>query len=64
MCGNNNRNYKYGLKVASVKDFRKVPGEGRCAHCELIYLQKRNAQRRAKGLDPVSSPFDGLDHAD
>lgn len=58
-CGNNGRHYKYGLKVAMPKEFRLVPKSDRCAHCERIYLEKRNAQRRAKGLPPVSSPFEG-----
>ena len=64
MCGNNKRNYKYGLTVVGVKEFRNVPAVDRCAHCEQIYLEKRNTQRRAKGLSPVSAPFEGLDHAE
>lgn len=64
MCGNNNRNYKYGLMVAGVKEFRHVPAEDRCAHCERLYLEKRNAQRRAKGLPAVAAPFEGLSHAE
>lgn len=60
MCGNNDRNYKYGLLVVRVKEFRNVPEEGRCAHCERIYLSKRNAQRKTKGLPPVKTPFEGL----
>jgi len=63
-CGNNNRNYKYGLIVVSAKEFRNVPAIDRCAHCERIYLEKRNVQRISKGLHPVSAPFEGLDHAD
>jgi len=64
MCGNNSRNYKYGLTVASAKEFRGVAPADRCAHCERLYFEKRNAQRRAKGLPPVSAPFEGLDHAE
>lgn len=59
-CGNNGRGYKYGLQVALPKFYRAVPAADRCTHCDAIYLSKRNAQRRAKGLAPVSAPFDGL----
>lgn len=58
MCGNNGRRYKYGLKIAFPKEFRASPD--RCAHCERIYLIERNKVRSRKGLDPVSSPFEGL----
>lgn len=60
-CGNNGRGYKYGLRVAMPKEFRKVSPDARCAHCELIYMKNRNLIRRKKGLPPVSSPFEGQD---
>ena len=64
MCGNNNRNYKYGLTVVSAKEFRNTREADRCSHCERLYLTKRNAQRIAKGLPVVFTPFEGLDHAE
>lgn len=59
LCGNNGRAYKYGLPVVSVKEFRNVKAEDRCAHCVQIYITKRNAIRKAKGLPPVSYAFEG-----
>ena len=47
--------------VKSPKEFRNVPQEDRCAHCMDQYLIFRNQQRKAKGLPPVSSPFEGLE---
>lgn len=64
LCGNNNRNYKFGLRVALPKEFRNVPADERCAHCERLYLEKRNALRLTKGLAPAATPFEGLDHAE
>lgn len=61
-CGNNNRGYKFGLRVAMAKEFRAAPLADRCAHCEQIYLDLRNKQRKAKGLAPVATPFEGLDN--
>ena len=58
-CGNNNRNYKFGLTVVETKDFRNVDSVKRCAHCVDIYLVERNKIRRKKGLSPVSSAFEG-----
>jgi hypothetical protein len=60
-CGNNNRGYKYGLKIAFKEAFRKTPAADRCAHCERIYLERRNISRRKKGLQPVTTPFEGQD---
>lgn len=59
-CGNNQRGYKYGLKVMFAQEFRQQPAVDRCAHCEQIYLDLRNKQRKAKGLPPVATPFEGL----
>lgn len=64
LCGNNRRGYKYGLKVAFAKEFRNLPKRERCLHCESLYLQERNKVRAAKGLAPVQTPFEGLDHAE
>lgn len=58
-CGNNAREYKYGLKAVMPKEFRATPAADRCAHCELIYMRNRNTIRRRKGLPPVTSPFEG-----
>jgi len=63
LCGNNARGYKYGLPVAFPKEFRLIPADSRCSHCERIYLGRRNALRKEKGLPPVASPFDGQEHA-
>jgi hypothetical protein len=62
-CGNNSRGYKYGLKVAFAKEFRNLPSTERCAHCENLYLDTRNALRRKKGLEPVKTPFEMQEHA-
>lgn len=59
-CGNNNRNYKLGLRIAGPVEFRQAPDSERCAHCEQIYLEQRNKVRKAKGLPPVKSAFEGL----
>lgn len=57
-CGNNNRNYKYGLTLAgSPKEFRE--SDNRCQHCERIYMEIRNRQRKSKGLSAVTTPFEG-----
>lgn len=64
LCGNNRRNYKYGLRVAFAKEFRNLPRDERCSHCERLYLEQRNKVRKAKGLAPVAEPFEGLDHGD
>ena len=61
LCGNNSRGYKYGLRALSPRDFRNA--DDRCAHCEREYLAQRNRIRKQKGLPPVTTPFDGLDHA-
>lgn len=58
-CGNNARGYKYGLRITDARGFRNTPSEDRCAHCERIYLENRNAVRRRKGLPPVVTPFEG-----
>lgn len=62
-CAFNNRNYKElpNEFVKSPQEFRKVPTEERCQHCCDRYLIVRNKQRKAKGLDPVSTAFEGLD---
>lgn len=62
-CGNNQRQYKYGLKAVLAKEFRSVPASDRCTHCERIYLEQRNKVRKGKGLPPVSTPFEGLEAA-
>lgn len=58
-CGNNGRKYKYGLPLATPREFRNIIASDRCSHCERIYLAKRNKIRKEKGLPPVSSPFEG-----
>lgn len=62
-CAFNARHYKQlpGHYVKSPKEFRAAPAEERCAHCEQKYMEIRNRQRKAKGLPPVSTPFEGLD---
>ena len=61
-CGNNKRHYDYGLITVSPKEFRDLPPADRCKLCEGIYLVKRNQERKAKGLESVTSPFEGQDH--
>lgn len=61
LCGNNARGYKHGLDARLPKDYRACPSSDRCAHCERLYLERRNSVRRNKGLPPVSDPFVDLD---
>lgn len=67
LCGfNNSRGWRH-LPIQCVKgakDFRMTPSADRCALCEQEVLHVRNRQRKAKGLEPVDTPFEGLDHAD
>jgi hypothetical protein len=62
-CAFNARNYSHlpSANVKSPKEFRAAPSEDRCAHCEARYMVIRNKQRKAKGLPPVSTPFEGLE---
>lgn len=61
-CAFNARNYDRlpSQFVKGPKEFRAVPSSDRCQHCENKYMEVRNMQRKAKGLQPVSSPFEGL----
>jgi len=63
VCAFNARNYKHlpGEFVKPPKEFRNTPAEQRCQHCEHKYLEIRNKQRKAKGLPPVATAFEGLD---
>ncbi len=62
-CAFNSRGYSHLPKnnVLPAKEFRAVESAKRCAHCEQKYMEIRNKQRKAKGLAPVSKPFEGLD---
>lgn len=62
-CAFNARHYKQlpGNFVKSPKEFRAAAPADRCAHCEQKYMEIRNKQRKAKGLPPVKTPFEGLD---
>lgn len=63
LCAFNNARTWHHLPaqfVKAPKDFRKAPQEDRCELCEAAYLRVRNVQRKAKGLPPVSTPFEGL----
>jgi hypothetical protein len=62
-CGNNGRNYAFGLECVGPQEFKAVPAASRCAHCEDIFLKERNRQRKAKGLRPVSVWHEGFEVA-
>ncbi len=61
-CAENARGYKHlpADRVLSAKEFRAAPAAERCQHCENLYLIIRNKQRKAKGLAPVATAFEGL----
>ena len=62
-CAFNARHYKHlpSEYVKSPKEFRATAAEQRCQHCEQKYLEIRNRQRKAKGLPPVKTAFEGLE---
>ncbi len=63
LCGFNNSRAWRELPskfVVGAKEFRATSSVDRCALCVQEVLHVRNAQRKAKGLDPVSTPFEGL----
>lgn len=63
VCAMNARHYKHlpNEFVKSPKEFRQAASEDRCQHCMDLYLINRNKQRKAKGLPPVATAFEGLD---
>lgn len=67
LCGfNNSRGWRH-LPIQFVKgakDFRMTPSSERCALCEDLVLIIRNKQRKEKGLEPVLTPFEGLEHSE
>lgn len=61
-CAENARHYKHLPHefVLSAKEFRVADRSTLCAHCVDQYLIIRNRQRKAKGLPPVQTPFEGF----
>jgi hypothetical protein len=47
-------------EIVSFEEFAATPAKDRCAHCMDIGLQARNRQRKAKGLAPVATIFEGM----
>ncbi len=62
LCAHNGRHYDRlpADYVKSAKEFRLSDPAERCALCMDLYLIKRNAQRKEKGLMPVETAFEGL----
>lgn len=50
---------RYGVALNSLKvspkSFKTLPAEDRCCSCQKKFIELRNKQRRAKGLEPVYS---------
>jgi hypothetical protein len=56
-CKKNNRDTYINMSSPILKpsEYKKIPLVDRCAHCEQIGLERRNAQRKQKGLPPVET---------
>ena len=50
-------------EIVGWEDFQLVPAADRCMHCCDSALIIRNRQRKAKGLPPVTTPFEGCSAA-
>lgn len=57
---NNSRaTYRFmASEIVGLDEFKNLPENDRCAHCMEAGLIKRNTERRAKGLAPVSHLFE------
>jgi hypothetical protein len=62
-CGNNGRNYDYGLHCVDPQEFKTIPSAKRCAHCEDVFLKERNRQRKLKGKKLVKTWHEGWEVA-
>jgi len=49
-----------GSEIVSIRDAAKLPRETVCAHCEVIALERRNAERKANGKAPVADWREGF----
>lgn len=61
MINKNNRNTYLDIDqkyIVDILEFEKTPENQRCSHCMNIGLERRNKQRKLKGLQPVKSLFE------
>lgn len=64
VVNNSRRTYAYmASEIVDFEGFKATPAADRCAHCVQVGLDRRNRQRRIKGLAPVDSLFFGHEHA-
>lgn len=58
---NTRRTYRFmASEIVSRAEFAAVADKDRCAHCMDMGLKLRNAMRKAEGLAPLSSIFEGV----